>query len=104
MKSYLDATKITDGYLFRKIKKDLVTNKPMTGHEINLIVKDCVEAIGENPKHYGAHSLRRGFITECGRKKIPIQKAMECSGHKKIETALIYHEQGDIYSNAATKL
>jgi hypothetical protein len=48
--------------------------------------------------------LRRGFITECGRRNIGIELAMDLSGHKDYSTARIYYEQGKIMNNPATNL
>lgn len=105
LKQWIKRANITNGYLFRKLTRGgSVNTERLSGHSINDIVKKYVEEIGEDPSHYGAHSLRRGFITHCGRMGIPIFDVMALTGHKKIETAMIYYEQGKIRKNSATKI
>jgi hypothetical protein len=35
----------------------------LSGHSVSQIVKERIEAVGEDPDNYGAHSLRAGFAT-----------------------------------------
>ncbi len=103
--AWLDAAKIKDGYLFRTFtRKGGVSDKPIEGETVNKIIKQYVEMVGEDPKSYSAHGLRRGFITYCGRIGIPIFDVMECTGHKDIRTVHVYYEEGKIDSNPATKI
>lgn len=105
LEAWLDASGVTDGYLFRHVDAaDQVTALPMGPQALSRVIKERVEAIGLNPKYYSGHSLRRGFLTECGRSGITLSEAMQCSGHKNVATALQYYEEGLIEENKATKV
>ncbi len=105
LKNWIKAANIHDGYLFRLIDyHGNVTKRPIYPEVVNNIVKKYVEACGLDPAKYSAHGLRRGFITECGRRNIEIELAMDLFGHKGYRTARIYYEQGKIMNNPATNL
>lgn len=102
--AWIDAAGIAGGYLFRQIHGGRVTDRPIDPRTVNRIVKDRVEMCGRDPRHYGAHSLRRGFVTECGRKGVPLRDTMQMSTHKTVAVAVAYHEEGEIFSNPAGNL
>lgn len=102
--AWIKAGKITDGYLFRSLKGNRVTEKPIDPRMVNYIVKKYIKAIGENSMFYSAHGLRRGFVTTCARKKIHITDTMQLTDHKDIKTIYGYYEEDQISKNPATKL
>lgn len=101
---WFKAASIKDGYIFRTIEKGHVTEKPMDIEKVSKIVKEYIEMIGEEPKQYSAHGLRRGFITHCGRVGVPIFDVMKLTGHKDIKTAMVYYEEGQLSRNPGTKI
>ncbi|MDY6789878.1 MAG: tyrosine-type recombinase/integrase [Thermodesulfobacteriota bacterium] len=101
---WIKAGNITDGYLFRRIMGNRVTEKPISNQAVNYIVKKYIEAIGEDPEYYSAHGLRRGFITTCARKKIPTEDIMQLTDHKNFNTIYGYYQEDRISKNPATKL
>ncbi len=104
LKLWIDAAGIRNGYLFRRIKNCKVTDDPIDPSKVNKIIKRYAEIIGEDPTQFSAHGLRRGFITHCGRLGIPLFDVMKLTGHKKVDTVMVYYEQGQISNNPATKL
>jgi len=102
--AWIAAANITDGYLFRSIRGNKAGEKPINPQIVNKIIKSHIEMIGENPKFYSAHGLRRGFITTCGRLGLSIYDVMELTDHKDIRTLLVYYEEGRISRNPATKI
>jgi integrase len=99
LRAWLKASEIKDGYLFRAIHRGEVTDQPITPETVVDIVKDRVERCGRDPKHYAAHSLRRGFVTEAGRQKIPLRDVMQMTTHKTVAVVIGYHEDGEIMNN-----
>lgn len=97
--AWIAASGITDGYLFRAIHRGSVTEEPITPETVAGIVKERVERCGRDPKQYGAHSLRRGFVTEAGRQGVPIRDVMQMSTHKTVAVVIGYHEDGEIMNN-----
>lgn len=105
LRRWLMAGGIDGGYLFRGITHGgQVKDTPMGEHAVSRIIKDRVEMIGLNPKHYSGHSLRRGFLTQCGIDGISLGESMQCSGHRNVVTAMKYYEEGAMESNMATRL
>ncbi len=105
IKRWINAAGIVDGYIFRGITpQGFVKSEKMNEKTLSKIIKDRVEMIGLNPKHYSGHSLRRGFLTQCGMDGISLGEAMQCSGHKNVVTAMKYYEEGAMELNQATKI
>ena len=104
LRKWIKAGNITDGYLFRHISGNRVSEKPINFQAVNYIVKKYIEAIGEDPEYYSAHGIRRGFVTTCARKKIPIEDTMQLTDHRDIKTIYGYYQEDLISKNPATKL
>lgn len=65
------------------------------------VVKKAVAAIGLNPQEYGAHSLRRGMITDARRAGIPNSEIMHQSGHVSEAQLATYTQARDAAQNKA---
>jgi len=48
---------------------------------------------------WAGHSLRSGFVTEAGRKNIPIGDVMAMTEHRKVDTVLGYFRTGELGSS-----
>jgi len=70
--------------------------KRMTPQVVTAIVKKMVRAIGLNPIHYSAHSLRRGFATECARLGIPERLIARQTRHRSMSALKRYIDDGDL--------
>jgi integrase len=105
LRNWLSKAGITAGYIFRGIDRAGNLKKtPINGAEVNRIVKVYTERAGLNPAIYSAHGLRRGFITDCARREIPLQDIMAVTDHRSTQQVLIYYEQGAIHRNRATRI
>ncbi|KAH9481587.1 hypothetical protein JR316_0001127 [Psilocybe cubensis] len=63
MANWLDASEITDGYIFRKIAsgdRPSADNIPMTSEQFLELFRNNLLDIGVDPIPYGTHSFRRG--------------------------------------------
>ncbi len=104
LRAWIKVAQITDGWLFRAIRRGKITKDPITPATVNAIVKQRVEMVGRDPQHYGAHSLRRGFVTEGGRQGMSIGEIMQLSTHRDVRTAIMYYEEGEVMRNPAGRL
>ncbi len=96
---------IESGYIFRGIDRaGRIRDGHMDPGEVNRIVKMYLDRAGIDPTGYSAHGLRRGFVSWCGRKGIPLQDVMQLTGHKQYKQVLEYYEQGNIERNPATMI
>lgn len=104
LNKWLLASGLRSGKLFRAIKANNKLTDAITGYRIGVMIKKRIAKIGLNPKEFGAHSLRAGFITEAGRRGAALGDAMALSGHRDRGTAHTYYRQDNIVSNPASRL
>jgi integrase len=60
---------------------------------VNVIVKRAAASLGLNPKEYGAHSLRRGYVTSMSRAGKDVASIMDVTGHDSVEQVRGYIEK-----------
>ena len=104
LKTWLIKSGIRKGAVFRGIKANNELYGAISPRTINLIVKRRIEMIGLNPEHFGAHSLRSGFLTETSHQGINLSEAMMLSGHSSIKVAQSYCRDNYFKSNKASHL
>ena len=102
LKDWLEAAKITEGALFRRIWKVTVGER-LSGHAIAAIVKRRAALAGV-PGDFAGHSLRRGFVTEAGLNDIPLAQTMAMTGHRLTKSVVRYAEVGDVVRSKAADL
>lgn len=93
-----------EGKLFRQVNKGGRIGSALTPAAVRLIVQRRCEMAGLAVAGFSAHSLRAGFLTEAGRKGVPIRDAMAMSGHSSVATALGYMRVGELERSPAAKL
>jgi len=72
---------------------------------VRLIVRRRCELAGlEEAGEFSAHSLRAGFLTEAGKRGVPIKDAMAMSGHTSVATAVGYMRMEEIAQSDAARL
>lgn len=67
-----------------------IFRKAVTGDTINTVLKRTLKKIGENPKPYGAHSLRAGMVTASIENGASIPSIKHRTGHRNLATLLRY--------------
>lgn len=75
---------------------------PLTGEAIAKTVKRHVARIGLDRKGYAGHSLRAGFITECGMAGIGELLIASTSGHRSMEVLRRYFRKSELFKANAT--
>ena len=84
---WLDAAGLESGPLFRGVDRwGNVRDSGLSGQAVYNIVKQRMEAIGEDASEYGAHSLRAGFVTQAYMDNVGEQETAQQTGHKKMDT------------------
>lgn len=76
----------------------------MTPHAVRDIVRSRCELAGLHVDDFSAHSLRSGFLTEAGRRGVPLKAAMDMSGHSSVNTAMGYMRAGELAGEPAARL
>jgi site-specific recombinase XerD len=104
VQAWIKAAAIETGPLFRPVTRfGKVRSIRLSDKTICEIVKNAAERVGLDPKAFGAHSLRAGFLTTSAQKDIPISFSMTQS-HQKSETiARGYVRHATLFTKNAAK-
>ncbi|MEM7351908.1 MAG: site-specific integrase [Acidobacteriota bacterium] len=105
LRRWIDFAEISEGPIFRGISKGgKINGKAITGRTVARIVKARAELAGLDPRAFAGHSLRSGFVSECGRRGISLQETMSLTGHKTPSVAARYHRPGAVLHSAAARI
>lgn len=105
LNSWLERGAIEKGPIFRSIDRwGRVGDTALTPEAINHIVKRRCRLAGLNPSEYSAHGLRSGYMTEAGRRGIPLLEAMQQSRHKTVQQASVYYNEANRTKSHAVRM
>lgn len=92
--------------LFRPVRKNgHIGAHSISGEVINSVTKRRLAQVGMDPKRFGGHSLRAGFVTQALRAGATPQEIMRQTDHRNIATVEIYRREHDpLRQNAVTRL
>lgn len=100
---WLQASGIDSGPIFRRVRRGNVVGEPLTAAAVrNIVLERCRMAGVEGD--FSAHSLRSGFVTEAGRRQIPLGETMALTGHSSVSTVIGYFRAGDVLTSPAARL
>ncbi len=94
---WLEASKITYGYIFPPIRNNCIMRGHITDNKVNLIIKEMVDAIGEDSTYYSGHSLRRGGATQAYLGGAPDSIVMKHGRWKRLTTMMKYREDATLF-------
>jgi len=100
---WLRASGIRHGALFRRIRRGGVVAEPLAPAAVRDIVRKRCRLAGLEDA-YSAHSLRSGFVTEAGRRQVPLGDAMAMTGHASVSTVMRYFRAGSAAQSPAARL
>jgi integrase len=90
--------------VFRPISRHgLISGLRLSDEALADVVKHAAKRIGLDPRQYAGHSLRRGFMTAASAAGADLAPIMRQSRHRSVSIAMGYIEQGQIFSNPASK-
>ncbi|RUX13334.1 integrase, partial [Mesorhizobium sp. M2A.F.Ca.ET.042.01.1.1] len=95
----------SQGAVFRAIDRwGHLERKALTPQAVNLILKRRIAQAGLDSTAFSAHGLRSGYLTETGRRGIPLPEAMQQSQHKSIAQASRYYNDAERQLGRAARL
>lgn len=103
LNAWLEAAQITEGSIFRRIRKGGHVAEALSPAAVRNIVKQRCEQAGVKGD-FSAHSLRSGFVTEAGRRNIPLSDTMALTGHHSVATVLGYFRADTALNNSAARM
>ena len=106
MARWLALSGVQEGPLFRAVwdETEFVAPEAVSDRTIARMIKRRAELAGLDPEVFGGHSLRAGFLTEAGIRRISLPEAMSLSGHRDVNTAAIYYRAGEVLSVEAGRM
>ena len=87
--AWLDAAKISDGRIFRRVRKGDHVGEMLSASAVRDIVKTRCALAGIEGD-FSAHSLRSGFVSEAIQQRIPIAETMAMTSHRSVTSVLGY--------------
>lgn len=103
LRTWLQAGGITEGAIFRSVRKGGHLGEALTPAAVRTIVKERCTLAGIQGA-FSAHSLRSGFVTEAGRQKVSLGDTMAMTGHRSAATVMRYLRADDSVCNPAANL
>lgn len=91
-----------DGAVFRYIDRHGIVRDRLRDAHVNRIVKASAAAIGLRVPHFGAHSLRLGWITTAVRWRVPEERAIRHSRHQSIPVFRGYINRANLWDDHPT--
>jgi integrase len=90
-----------EGPLFQRVMGGHPNGKPILGNRIAQVVQEAARSIGLDPRCYGAHSLRAGFVTEGLEKGVNELAIAQQTGHASLSTLRLYSRSRDLFRGNA---
>jgi integrase len=84
-------------------KAGTLKGKPMADLVVARLLKKAALQAGLDPARFSGHSLRRGLLTDAGDRQEQVRDVMRQSRHVKVETALGYMEESEIWRDNITE-
>jgi integrase len=100
---WLQLSEITEGAIFRRIRKGGHLGEALSPAAVRTIVKERCALAGIEGD-FSAHSLRSGFVTEAGRQNVSLAETMSLTGHHSVATVLGYFRAENTLNNRAARL
>ena len=102
LRVWLREAEVTEGPIFRRLWKATVGPALSPAAVAGIVRKRATLAGLEGD--WAGHSLRAGFVTEAGKRNIPIGDVMAMTEHRKVDTVLGYYRSGELGSNVVSNL
>jgi site-specific recombinase XerD len=102
LKAWLQAAGITEGPIFRSIKKGgQVTRYRLSDRSVADIIKRRSAAAGLDARSLSGHSLRSGFVTEALANGADVFRVMDVTRHRQVNTLKVYDRRAKAFKQHA---
>jgi hypothetical protein len=102
VRKWMEAAGITEGAIFRPIRKGgKVRDRRLGAKSVCDITKIHAAKLGLNAADFGAHSLREGFETSAARRGASVFKMRDVSRHKRMDVLSAYVRDADLFQDHA---
>ncbi|MGH9178295.1 MAG: site-specific integrase, partial [Acidimicrobiales bacterium] len=103
-RAWLAASGITDGPVFRPVDRHgRLGERRLSAQAVAIVVKRHMAGLGYRSADFAGHSLRRGHATTAARNGASERTIMRTTGHTSTATVRAYVEDGELFSDPASK-
>lgn len=99
LSAWISAAGLTCGPVFRRIDRHGNVGASLTPRAIGDVVKLYAARAGFEPADYAGHSLRAGFITDCGARGVSHDRIMDHTGHRSYAMIRTYTRRADVFAD-----
>lgn len=103
LSAWLAAAGITEGPLFRRIRRGGHIAEGLSDAAVGRIVRERCRIAGLQG-NFSAHSLRSGFVTEAALQQVPLAETMNMTGHGSVATVVRYFRAAEAHRSRAARL
>jgi integrase len=103
VEAWLEQRGRAPGRLFTRLDRG-AQGRPMDAEAIAKIVKRSVALIGLDPRAFGGHSLRSGFVTEAAERGVSDTLIASHTGHRSIHSLRFYYRRRRLWSGNAAAM
>ena len=89
------------GRLFRSITRHGRPGQSLLPAAVSEVVKVYAAAAGFDPREFGGHSLRAGFVTSAAERGAKAERIMDHTGHSSIAMVRVYTRRADAFEDHA---
>ncbi|HQR02857.1 MAG TPA: site-specific integrase [Rhodocyclaceae bacterium] len=97
VREWLDHAGITEGPVFRSVRKGGAIGNRLTAQSVALVVKAYAQAAGLPASAYSGHSLRSGLATSAAQAGITAHKIQQQTGHRSLAMLHRYIRDGQLF-------
>jgi integrase len=102
VKDWLAASGITEGPLFRPIRKGgMAEAERLSDRAVANIIKERAEAVGLDASAFSGHSLRSGFVTSALGAGADVLRVMDQTRHRQVNTLKGYDRRAKAFKQHA---
>ncbi len=102
LRAWLTAAGIETGPIFRPVGKGgRVGTQRLSSASVATVVKTHAARLGLDPRSFGGHSLRAGFVTSADERGASIFKIMDVTRHKSVDTLRGYVRNAELFRDHA---
>lgn len=91
------------GRLFTRLDRG-AQGRPMDAEAIAKIVKRSVALIGLDPRNFGGHSMRAGFVTEAAENGVSDTLIASHTGHRSVHSLRFYYRRRRLWTGNAAAM
>jgi integrase len=101
LQAWLTAAGIVEGKVFRAVLRGGRVQQSLTPECLSRAVKKLAERAGLDPRAFGGHSLRSGFVTSAVEANAPLVKIAEQTRHRSLNMIQTYSRRIDLFRDHA---